>query len=380
MKKITLNHSKGRYDILIGCGLIKMLPELLKPLALGTKILVVTDRPVSKLYLKPVLKTFRNSGHDVTAFVLPYGDERNKSQRILEAIWKKMAEAGLERGSAIVALGGGVVGDVAAFAASTYMRGISLVQIPTTLLAQVDSAIGGKTAIDLESVKNVVGTFYQPRIVISDVDILKTLPQRELKNAFSEIVKYGVIRDPEIFKILERNLDWFFASFGQKKKRTEIFGFLEDLVWRCARIKAAVVSRDEFETRGERMILNYGHTFGHAFEGASGNRMTHGESVALGMVLAGELAVRLKIFSREDQNRQVALLKHIGLPVCYDRKKFSAAALVSYMKRDKKVKAGQFRLVLPRAIGRVEVTHVPEKVVCKFLSQAGNCHGGNAKT
>jgi len=275
-----------------------------------------------------------------------------------------MAGEGLERTSTVLALGGGVVGDVAGFAASTYMRGIHLVQVPTTLLAQVDSAIGGKTGIDLPSSKNMVGTFYQPRLVISDITALERLDRfraREVRNGFAEVIKYGVIQDPVLFRMLE-----------EKEDRVSSAQFLETIVWRAARVKAAIVEEDERETRGKRVILNYGHTFAHAFEAASNYRLPHGEAVALGMVCAARLAARRGIFPRGEEARQRRLIQRAGLPVRLGRFRLSTGRILRHMAQDKKVREGRPRFVLPLRVGRVRVFEdVSISEIKRVLSEIG---------
>ena len=302
--------------------------------------------------------------------MLKHGNERDKSAPELTKLWIAMAKAGLDRTSAVVALGGGVVGDAAGFAAATYMRGISLIQVPTTLLAQVDSSIGGKTAIDLPEGKNLVGAFYQPRLVISDINTLKTLPFKEFRNSFAEVVKYGVIRDAGLFNLLEAKTNWFFLSLKRGIFNAPQRAFLEAVVSRSAAVKAKVIERDEFERKGERMILNYGHTFGHALEANSRYRMPHGEAVAIGMTLAARLASKLKLFKKKDELRQAMLLRSAGLPI---KARFQAHRILTFMKRDKKARAGRIRLILPKAIGRVETSdRISEREIRILLQEFGS--------
>ncbi|OGW81150.1 MAG: 3-dehydroquinate synthase [Omnitrophica bacterium RIFCSPLOWO2_12_FULL_44_17] len=355
MKQIKVKHAKGQYKILIGTDLLPKTGVFLKSLVGGRKILIVSHRTIAKYHSGTVKHSLEKAGFEVHSYLLPYGGERDKSEQVLKSLWKKMADIGLDRSSALLALGGGVVGDLAGFAAATYMRGISVVQVPTTLLAQVDSAIGGKTGMDLYQVKNIVGAFHQPRMVICDMNTLKTLPLAEFRNAFAEVIKYGVIWDAKLFDLLEKKTAAFFTSLNRGKLNQKDFSFLEIIVYRSAKVKAEVVCKDEFETSGLRMILNYGHTFGHAFESVSNYRISHGEAVAVGMMLAGELALREGLFPKSGQARQVKLLRESGLLEPWFRGRYAAAKLVSFMKKDKKAKAGALRLVLPRTIGRVEV-------------------------
>ncbi len=375
MKRINLKLKGRSYPILIGRGLLGQVGQLLRPFGFGQKILVVSNRKVAKFYLETVTSSLRADGFDVASYFLPHGDERDKSQRTLIGIWEAMAKAGLDRSSTALALGGGVVGDVTGFAASSYMRGISVIQVPTSLLGQVDSAIGGKTAIDLPQAKNIVGAFYQPRAVIVDVKALKTLPREELRYAFSEIIKYGVIGDSRLFSLLERRTGPLFESVRQKSLSDKDLEFLEEVVWRSAAAKARVVEQDECEKTGKRMILNYGHTFAHGLEAASKYKMPHGEAVAFGMVLAGELARRLRMFSDSEEERQINLIRCAGLPTSlrqsrHGRQIRRAEEVLSFMRRDKKARSGQLRFVLPRRIGAVTVCdHVPKEVVLNLLKE-----------
>ena len=367
MKKITVHLGNRSYPIIIGRSLLKKIGGLLKPLKLGSKVLIISNRNVAGRFLLPVSKSLSRAGFKVFSYRLSRGDERDKSEKELAKLWTAMARIPLDRTSTVLALGGGVVGDVAGFAASTYMRGISLAQIPTTLLAQVDSAIGGKTAIDLSSAKNMVGTFYQPRIVVSDVEILKTLSLKVFQNSFAEIIKCGVIQDPKLFILLEQKRRWFIKSVKQKKFGPQEFKFLEEIVWRSALVKAKVVEQDERETKGKRMILNYGHTFAHALEAASRFKMSHGEAVACGMILTGEVALKMGLFSIRDQARQISLIRQLSFPAKYN---FSSSKILAFMKRDKKARNGKLRFVLPVRIGHVQVfENIPENLVRNVLDR-----------
>ncbi len=367
MKKITVHLGDRSYPILIGRNLHAKIGGLVKPLKLGQKVLIVSNQKVANHFLTSVSKSLSHSGFEVFSYLLSHGDERDKSEKELSKLWNAVARIPLDRTSTVLALGGGVVGDVAGFAASTYMRGISFVQVPTTLLAQVDSAIGGKTAIDLPTAKNIVGTFYQPRIVISDVETLKTISLKVFQDSFAEVIKYGMIQDSKLFDLLEKKGRWFVKSVRQKSFGTQEFKFLEEIVWRSALVKAKVVEEDERETKGKRMILNYGHTFAHALEVASKFKMPHGEAVACGMILAGELALRMGLFSIQVQARQISLIRQISFPAEYH---FSSSKILAFMKRDKKARNGKLRLVLPTRIGQVQVfENVLEKWVRNVLDR-----------
>ena len=358
MKKIRVNLGVRSYSILIGRNLLNSVGWLIKPFCPGSKVLIVTNRRVGKFFLTPVQNSLRRAGFQAAPpFFLPQGNERDKSEKVLSRLWQHMAKSGLERSSTVLALGGGVVGDLAGFAASTYMRGISVVQVPTTLLAQVDASIGGKTGIDLTSAKNIVGSFHQPRMVFIDITALKKLSRWEFINGFAEVIKYGVIQDRTLFQMLERSNKWCEPSF------------LETVVFRSARVKAQVVSQDEKETRGKRMILNYGHTFAHAFEAASNYRLPHGEAVALGMVSAARLAVRRGIFRPGDERRQNQLIRMAGLPTRLKRG-LPLSRIFHHMALDKKKKSGRLRFILPTSIGHVRIVEgVPLAEVRKVLHE-----------
>lgn len=349
------------YSILIGQNLLTRVGALLKPLHLKGKVLIVTNKKIGKHYLSPIQNSLKSVGFTPTLpHFLPFGNERDKSTRSLVKLWQHMAKVGLERTSTLIALGGGVVGDLAGFAASTYMRGISVIQIPTTLLAQVDASIGGKTAIDLPSAKNIVGAFYQPRMVIADVEALAQLASshlEELRNGFAEVIKYAVIQDTALFELLEKKLGRFFQKIEKTKRLGEDgLAFLETVVWRSARVKAKIVEADERETKGKRLVLNYGHTFAHAFEAVSGYKMPHGQAVALGMICAARLSRYRRKISRETEMRQNQLIEESGLLVQM-KGRTHVDAWIQAMMLDKKKKDGKLRFILPEAIGKVKVVH-----------------------
>jgi len=354
MKLIKLRTASGLSKILIGRNLLPQVGRLMRSEKLGKKVLIVSNRHVSKRYMKPVRNSLKRSGFETFVYLLPNGDERDKSERVLCDLWAFMSRIGLERTSTLVAVGGGVVGDISGFAASTYVRGIALVQIPTTLLAQVDSAIGGKTAINLKTAKNIVGTFHQPRLVVSDVMTLTTQRQAEFRNSFAEVIKYGVIKDAALFTLLERKASWFLKALECRRFGEKELSFLETVVWKCVKIKADVVQRDEKETKGIRMILNYGHTFAHALETADRYRLPHGRAVAMGMVLAAAYGIRFGRFGKASAARQLRLIQKFGFSL-RGKKRYRPSEILAIMQRDKKVKNGRLRLVLPRAIGTVYI-------------------------
>jgi 3-dehydroquinate synthase len=378
MKKVNLRLGKRSYKIVMGKNLLPSLGRLVKPLGLGSKVLIATNRRVAGLFLGRVRTTLSRSGYEVvTPYFLPQGDERDKSEKVLSGLWRHMAKCALERSSTVLALGGGVVGDLAGFAAATYMRGISLLQVPTTLLAQVDASVGGKTAIDLPSAKNIVGAFYQPRMVIADLETLGKMGLtptglRQLRNSFAEVIKYGVIQDPELFRLLERKIDGFFSAASRRPLGNQEYAFLEEVVCRSVSVKAKVVEADERETTGRRMILNFGHTFAHALEAASNFRLAHGEAVALGMRCASRLAVERGIFGGGDELRLDWLIQKTGLPTRINGRGLDPRRVIRPMLLDKKKKEGRLRLVLPVAIGRVQVVdNVTPSEIKGVLSDLG---------
>ena len=308
---------------------------------------VVADSGVLGTHALAVTDSLRHAGVEATTIPVERG-EGSKSVAEAARIWEALADAAVDRGTHVVAVGGGVVGDLAGFVAATFARGLPVWQVPTTLVAQVDSSIGGKTGINLRGGKNLVGAFWQPRGVIADIDTLATLPRREFESGLAEVVKYGVILDADLFESLEACVDAI---------RTREPGELERIVARCAGLKASVVSRDERETTGLRAILNYGHTFGHAYENLTGyGTLLHGEAVAIGMADAAELAVRLGRVPPEFARRQDALLEALGLPTRLEAGPTPAPGdMLAAMGRDKKTLHGRLRFVLPTRLGHVEL-------------------------
>ena len=363
MKKIRVKSLRGDYEVWTGTSLLEKVGSLVSRLGLQGKAMVVTQERVARFYLDTVLKSFRRKKISLRVYILPDG-ETAKSQKELFALYHELARHDFERRDVLVALGGGVVGDLTGFAAASYLRGVPFINIATTLLAQVDSAIGGKTGINLTEGKNLVGAFYPPRLVVSDIGVLKTLPDRELRASLGEVVKYGMIRDPGLFKFLERSRD----AILRKDRRA-----LERIVEISSRIKAGVVSRDEFEIKGERMILNFGHTFGHGIEQALHyRRLLHGEAVSVGMAFAARLAVELKLFPVSDYQRLLDLLKSFHLPVSLSGLGLKAENILGAMGHDKKKKGGALRFVLPVRIGKVGVRRdIPDRAIRKILIEGG---------
>ena len=353
-----------QYDILIGTGLLPQAGDLISALAPGTRAAVVTDATVAPLHLATLEASLTEAGMLAGSITLPAG-EASKSFAELEPLCARLLDLGIERSDSVVALGGGVIGDLAGFAASVLRRGVRLVQIPTTLLAQVDSSVGGKTGINTAHGKNLIGAFHQPVLVLADTDVLATLPDREMRAGYAEIVKYGLIDDRPFFDWLERN-------------RTDILAggpTLADAVAASCRAKARVVEADEREA-GRRGLLNLGHTFAHAFEAALGygGKLLHGEAVSLGMVQAFELSARLGHCSQTDAEAVRSHLAAAGLPIRladYAGALPSARDLVGLMAHDKKVIGGAKTFVLARSIGDAFLTRdVPDDTVVTLLEDA----------
>ena len=340
----TLNVALGdrAYPIHIGRGLLDR-AELILPHLKTKRVAIVTNDVVGPLYLDRLRATLEAAGVRVSAVVLPDG-EANKDWQTLNLIFDMLLAERCERSTTLVALGGGVVGDMGGFAAACYQRGMPFIQIPTTLLAQVDSSVGGKTAINHPLGKNMIGAFYQPKLVLADIDTLATLPDRELSAGLAEVIKYGLIRDPVFLDWLEANLDALVARDPEA---------LAYAIERSCRNKAEVVAADETE-QGERALLNLGHTFGHAIETGLGyGEWLHGEAVAAGTMMAAELSRRLGWLQDADIERIATLFARAHLPVWGPR--LGASRCLELMAHDKKVEAGKLRLVLLREVGRAVI-------------------------
>lgn len=344
MHTVTVNLGERSYAIHIGSGILDRLPGILSQAHIGGPLALVTDRNVGPLYADRVRALL--SGYDVETCTLAAGEEQKRLDQI-EWLCGRFLEGGLDRGSAVVALGGGVVGDVAGFAAASFMRGIRFVQIPTTVVAQVDSSVGGKTGVNHPLGKNTIGAFHQPSAVLIDMTLLETLPPRELCSGLAEIVKHGMIADSALFEYMENNA----AAIVRGN-----LAALERPVVRSCEIKAGIVAQDERE-QNIRAILNYGHTFGHAIESATRyTRFLHGEAVALGMICAAQLAVDAGLLDAESARRQRDCIGACGLPVTWVEGFQSLSAVdeaVALMKHDKKARSGALRFVLPDRIGHV---------------------------
>ncbi|NDG23461.1 MAG: 3-dehydroquinate synthase [Synechococcaceae bacterium WBB_10_009] len=348
LRTIPVELSANPYPIVIGTGALQQLGEQVGAAGIkaGTKVLVVTNPVVNLHYGATALASLRAAGMDAQLLEIDAGEDQ-KTPATVALIHDAAFAQKLERGSLIVALGGGVVGDMAGFAAASWLRGIAVVQVPTTLLAMVDAAIGGKTGVNHPGGKNLIGAFHQPRLVLIDPACLATLPPREFRAGMAEVIKYGVIGDGELFAQLERA--------GEQLASMEALppALLQTILERSAAAKARVVAADEREG-GLRAILNYGHTLGHVVEALCGyGTYLHGEAVAIGMVAAGELSCELGLWSRDDQERQRRVIAAAGLPLAWPD--LQPEAVLGCLQGDKKVRDGRVRFVLPTALGRVEI-------------------------
>ena len=345
MAKVELKLPHHSYELIIEPGLLSRMGPLVKAVAPNPRAAILADENVFKDFGKPVQASLESAGYNVVAHAFPSGED-NKTLANAALLYEVLIANKFERKSPVLAIGGGVAGDTVGFVAGTYQRGVPFVQIPTTLLAMVDSSVGGKTGVNLPGGKNMVGVFHQPNLVIIDTDTLATLPVRELRCGLAECVKHGVIRDETLFQWIGANLDKIFQLDPAA---------LVELVRRNVQIKANVVMADEKET-GERAHLNYGHTFGHAIEATAGyGTYHHGEAISLGMVAATRLAAELKFCDASLVTRLVDLLDAIGLPTSATNLA-PTPALLDKMRVDKKVSGGKIRLVLPRKMGDIFIT------------------------
>lgn len=320
-----------------------MLPERLQQMSAGSTVCVVSDDQVGPLYSKDLRSTLEQAGYRVLYVELPAG-EGTKTLQHASRLYDHLVAARADRKSTVVALGGGVIGDLAGFVAATFARGVRFVQVPTTLLAMVDASVGGKVAVDHPRAKNIIGAFHQPSLVICDLECLRSLPEREFRCGLAEVVKYGVILDAEFFSWLQQNIE----TIVPKSEAA-----IRHIVARSCQIKADVVEKDEFETTGLRAALNYGHTFAHAFETAAGyTRLKHGEAVAIGMICASTLAERLQMIGPEVTQQQIQLWEQLGLPTKVPTWLLNFP-LVDLMRGDKKAVGANIRFVLPTRIGEV---------------------------
>ncbi len=362
--KISVSLGERSYDILIAKNSVEYLPEFLGQKNYS-KIFIITDENVAKLHLSSFKKVFKKTKFTPEIIKIKSG-EQAKSFKSLEKICEKILAKGIDRKSLIIAFGGGVVGDLSGFVASILLRGVDFIQVPTTLLAAVDSSVGGKTAINSKSGKNLIGSFYQPQLVICDLNFLKTLSQRELRSGYAEVVKYGFIRDEKFFEFLEENYQKIF-SCDEK--------ILEKIITRSCEIKSEIVGRDELES-GERALLNFGHTFGHIFETETNysDEILHGEAVALGMLMAAKMSQNFNMITENDFLRIKSHLENVGFTIDPKkiRKNWNEKNLISHLFKDKKNEGQNLTFILLEKIGEavikksVELKNF-EKILAEFL-------------
>jgi len=362
MRTVDVSLGNRSYSILIGEKILANLGRHCAELQLGRRCAIISDKNVAPRYAAQSARSLRKAGFEPILATVAAG-ETSKNLKMVERCCDTLASHRLERKSFIVALGGGVVGDLAGFVAAAYLRGIAFVQVPTTLLAQVDSSVGGKVGVNLAAGKNLVGAFHQPRLVLCDLAALRTLPMREFRSGLAEVIKYGIIYDAALFTRLERDLPKLIKRDGS---------VLAAIIARCCEIKAEVVRQDETET-GLRAILNFGHTIGHAIEATAGyGKFLHGEAIAIGQAAAAKLSVRGAGLTAEDSARIENIFARAGLPTSIKLSPRRQTALIEAMRLDKKVANGQVRFVLARRIGQVEPGHkVPPEWIRDALS--GNC-------
>jgi len=339
VNKITIKLDFHKYDIIIGEEILQTVGSLSSSLGLSGKTAVISNPTVAPLYAGKVINSLSLAGLDPILIEIPDGEEF-KSLETLQTVYDRLILGGLDRRSFIVALGGGVVGDLAGFAAATFLRGIPFIQIPTTLLAQVDSSVGGKTGIDHPLGKNLIGSFYQPHLVVSDISTLISLSERHYLAGLAEVIKYGAVLDADLFDLLENKID-------ELLKREPLL--LADIVARCCEIKASVVEQDEKES-GLRAVLNYGHTLGHAFETLSNYKnLVHGEAVAIGMAQAARISLKTGYCSEKEAERIILLIKNLGLPT--EAPETEREELIIALSKDKKNRSGSLQYICNRGIG-----------------------------
>lgn len=358
---VRVDLAERGYDILIGPGTLDEAGEWARQRLKATHAFLITDANVADLYAAAVGHRLSRAGLRVDSLTLPAGETEKTPARVF-ACWEALVRSQADRKSLVVAVGGGVIGDLAGFVAATYTRGLRFLQIPTTLLAHVDSSVGGKVGVNLPDAKNMVGAFWQPSGVLIDTRTLDTLPAREYAAGLAEVVKYGVILDPPFFELLETNVDSLRARDPELLRR---------VIARCCQLKAVVVRQDEREETGLRAVLNYGHTFCHAIETVTHyERFLHGEAVAIGMVCASRLAERLGRVPAELTERQQRLLAALDLPISLPP--LPTPDLIAAMQRDKKVEHGRLRFVLPTRLGHVElVSGIDDRLVADVLRTEG---------
>ena len=343
MKRVKVTLGSNSYQVHIGSGILAQAGQHLREEGFSDSLVIITNPVVEGLYGDTLKQNLTRDGFRVTVLQVPDG-EGQKSLETAGRLYHELTSCYAERTTPILALGGGVIGDLAGFVAATYLRGVPLIQIPTTLLAQVDSSIGGKVAIDHGQLKNMIGAFYQPRLVISDIDTLKTLDARILTGGLAEVIKYGVIRDEGLLSYIEENLD---------KIKSLDSGALEEIVLRSAEFKAEVVEQDEKDL-GLRAILNYGHTVGHAIESVSDFKVEHGAAVAMGMLAAARISNKMGVLNKAELLRLQSLIERAGLSTAMP--KLEIKEMLQAITHDKKVLEGKVRFILPQSLGKVFIT------------------------
>ena len=366
MKKIRVSLGRKSYDIIVCNKGLRRLGAIAKKIDIGTDAIVITNRYVKKILGNSVKKSMTSAGFNVNFQIIP-DSEKAKSEKCCIKLLNNISKIdGTSRRIFIIALGGGVTGDLAGFVASIYKRGVPYIQVPTTLLAQVDSAIGGKVAIDLEVGKNLAGAFYQPRIVFSDVSLLNTLSKKDLVSGMAEVIKYAVIKSPGLFNFLMKNYDKV-LKYDKKS--------LEYIVYTCSAIKARVVEKDEFDNKNIRVILNLGHTIGHAIEAGAHytKAYNHGQAVSLGIIAALFISRNLNLIDKNLCKKIYGLIQKIGLPTSIKGKKLDAKDIFSAQEHDKKFIRGKNRFVLPIKIGKVIVKeNIPKALIKKSITSLFN--------
>ncbi|MBI1741670.1 3-dehydroquinate synthase [Candidatus Acetothermia bacterium] len=349
MQTVQVNLGERSYPIYIKPSLLDQLGTLYKKYRLGKRAALITDDQVAPLYSDGALDSMRAAGVHTSLITVPAGEEQ-KSLQTVDLLFTKMMEAQLDRSSTVIALGGGVIGDLSGFVAATYLRGVAFVQVPTTLMAQVDSSVGGKTSVNHRLGKNLIGAFYQPKFVLIDPLLLKTLPSREFWSGLSEVIKYGLIRDTRLFEQLEQTL-----SYDRLIKDTDA---LSQIIARCCQIKAEITSQDEKES-DLRRILNFGHTIGHALEAVSHFELKHGEAIAWGMRAAAWLSLKNGSLNETEFGRVSAMLEKLSKPSIHQ---YNPNEIFEYIHRDKKVRDEKIHFVLLKRLG--------EAIVCSEVSES----------
>jgi 3-dehydroquinate synthase len=355
IKILRVGQGKREYPVAIGPGVTVRLIPWLKKARLGPRLCLITNPAVFELYGASLQVSLTRYGFEVVVLTVPEG-EAAKSLESAGELYTELSRHLAERNMPLLALGGGVIGDLAGFVAATYLRGLPLIHLPTTLLSQVDSSLGGKTAVNFSTLKNQIGVFYPPRVVFSDIETLKTLPSREIANGLAEVIKSAVIGNPRLIFFLEKNMEKFMARESN---------VLQTVVCAAAIIKASIVTRDEYD-RGVRQTLNFGHTIGHAIEAVSSFQVSHGEAIALGMIMAGKIANRVRLFPARDLSRLQHIIQLAGLPGTLPS--LDTTALLEAVKHDKKISGGKLRFVLPVRLGQVIMRDIEPALVAEVLT------------